>query len=193
MAEETIQDLIYRERAKIATIDDHHEWVNSVAKEIDRNTQMHLAADFDRIIRHLKKTYSLAGASSNNLFWEMTDAPIRVIFIPIAAGRYITLVNPAIQSLAGSDFKSIEACGSIPDDHYMVTRKSYAVISGYTLENEFATFTFGSKDADLGPHPALTAYNRYEWVVQHEMDHFDGITIKDKGTLFDLNSLMELV
>ena len=47
----------------------------------------------------------------------------------------------------------------------------------------------GSRDLDVGDDPVIGMYYK-EWVIQHEMDHLDGITIRDKGTLFDLQELM---
>ena len=40
---------------------------------------------------------------------------------------------------------------------------------------------YGSKDYYAGEDPIYSSYSNPEWVIQHEMDHLEGITIQDKG------------
>jgi len=75
----------------------------------------------------------------------------------------------------------VEACGSVPNKVYIVRRKPYVLISGYTIEKERIELEYGSKDFYAGEDPIYSSYSNQEWVIQHEMDHLDGITIKDKG------------
>jgi peptide deformylase len=185
-----ISQMIKKHNVTIATIVNNIDWVITRAREIDLDNELFLARELDIIMKHFKKLYSFAGVSSNNMFWNLTQNPIRVIHIPISEGRYSTIVNPKVLKLEGKYFNSIEACGSVPENNYMVKRKPYVSISGYTLEKKYLELEYGSKDFDGGEEPVLSSYYYNEWVVQHEMDHLDGITVKDKGTLFDLNSLM---
>lgn len=105
--------------------------------------------------------------------------------------KYITLINPKILKLAGQDVQSIEGCGSIPEGSYVVNRKPFVSISGYTLKKEYIELEYGSIDYIADKEPVFATYSNKEWIVQHEMDHLDGITIKDKGALFDFNKLMK--
>ena len=60
-----------------------------------------------------------------------------------------------------------------------------------TLEKKYTELEYGSKDYDAGENPVLFLYHHREWIIQHEMDHLDGTTIKDIGILFDFNSLIQ--
>ena len=75
----------------------------------------------------------------------------------------------------------MEACGSIPNKVYIVRRKPYVLICGYTIEKERIELEYGSKDFYAEEEPIYSSYVNPEWVIQHEMDHLDGITIQDKG------------
>lgn len=176
--------------ARIATINAEANWVNAKATEIDLDAQFHLAIILDRIMRYFRQQHFFAGISSNNIFWKLTQKPIRAMLIP-GEKKYITLLNPKILKLAGPDVQSIEGCGSIPDINYVVKRKPFVAVSGYTLKKDYVELEYGSKDYIADKEPVFASFNTKEWIVQHEMDHLDGITIKDKGTPFDFNSLME--
>ena len=83
--------------------------------------------------------------------------------------------------LEGQENKYVEACGSIPNKVYIVKRKPYVSISGYTVEKQYIELEYGSKDYYAGEDLIYSSYSNKEWVIQHEMDHLDGITIKDRG------------
>ncbi len=176
--------------AQIATIVDHENWVKTRAREIDPDSELSRLADIvDNIMRYFKVLCNFAGVSSNNVYWTLTQTPIRLIYVPITEGECITLVNPEILKLEGKKFFSVEGCGSIPDDNYIVTRKPYVSVSGYTLKREYIELEYGSRDQDMGEEPVLLSYCYKACIIQHEMDHLDGITIKDKGTLFALETV----
>ena len=174
----------------IATILEHEDWVKARARELDLNTEWHLAVKLDQIMQYYRALHRFAGASSNNIKWNQTRTPIRVVHIPTSEQRYITIVNPEVIALDGKNINSIEACGSIPDQHYEVKRKSYIFISGYSMEKRSIKLEYGAVDGEADKNPKISSYNDKATIVQHEMDHLDGITIKDKGRLFDLNKLM---
>lgn len=165
----------------IATIFDNNDWVRSKAREINLDKELHLAIDLDRVMRHMRDLYKFVGVSSNNIYWNLTQEPIRQIFIPTTERKYISVINPEILKLEGQENKCVEACGSIPNKVYIVKRKPYVLICGYTLEKEYIELEYGSKYYYIGEDPIYSAYSNPEWVIQHEMDHLDGITIQDKG------------
>jgi peptide deformylase len=111
----------------------------------------------------------------------LTRSPIRQILIPTTGRNYISLINPEILKLEGQENSYVEACGSVPKKVYIVKRKPYVLISGYTIERERIKLEYGSKDFYAGEDPIYSSYSNPEWVIQHEMDHLDGITIQDKG------------
>jgi peptide deformylase len=166
---------------RIATIVDNNDWVKTKAREIDLDKELHLAKDLDRIMRHIRDLYKFVGVSSNNIYWKLTKAPIRQILIPTTERKYISVINPEILKLEGQENNYVEACGSVPNKVYIVRRKPYVLISGYTIEKQRIELEYGSKDFYAGEDPIYSSYSNQEWVIQHEMDHLDGITIKDKG------------
>jgi peptide deformylase len=167
---------------KIATIVDNNDWVKTKAREIDLDKELQLAKDLDRIMRHFRDLYKFVGVSSNNIYWNLTQAPIRQILIPTTERKYVSVINPEILKLEGQKNNYVEACGSVPNKVYIVRRKPYVLISGYTIEKQHIELEYGSKHYYAGEEPIYSSYSNKEWVIQHEMDHLDGITIKDKGT-----------
>ncbi len=57
---------------------------------------------------------------------------------------FVTLINPKYQRLAGRSVNSAERCGSIPDQTFVVKRKTYVVISGYDLDGDAIELEYGS-------------------------------------------------
>ena len=186
-----ISEILENHGVEIATLENHHDWVKRKARSIDLEREMHLAIELDQIMRYFKELYGFAGVSSNNIYWNLTEVPVRVMYIPVAQRRYQTIINPGYLELTGKEISNVEACGSVPDNsNYVVKRRPYVSIGGYTLEKEYIELEYGSKDYDAGEYPVLFSYHHREWIIQHEMDHLDGVTIKDTGLLFDLKSLI---
>ena len=176
---------------EIATLENHYNWVKTRAREIDLETEMHVVIKLDQIMHYFRDLYKFAGVSSNNIYWNLTETPIRVMLIPVAQRRYQTIINPKYLELTGKEISNVEACGSVHDNNnYVIKRKPYVLISGYTLEKKYTELEYGSKDYDAGEYPELSSYHHRGWIIQHEMDHLDGTTIKDIGILFDFNSLI---
>jgi peptide deformylase len=167
--------------ARIATITDDYGWVKTKAREIDLEKEFQLAVKLDAIMRLFRETQKFVGVSSNNIFWNATETPIRQILIPTAEQSYITVINPVVLKMEGEDNDYVEGCGSIPGRVYIVKRKPYVSISGYTLEKQYIELEYGSKDYYAGGQPIFSSYSRKEWIIQHEMDHLEGITIQDRG------------
>jgi peptide deformylase len=184
-----LRELREQNDVRLATIADDNDWVKTPAREIDLDNEMDLAGLLDEIMRYFREKHLFVGVSSNNIHWNLTPSPIRQILIPTEKRRYLSLINPKILKLAGKDIPCVEACGSIPRGNYLVKRKSYVLISGYTLEKEYIEMEYGSKRHDRTEGPMLTTFRNKEWIIQHEMDHLRGITIKDIGTPVDLKKL----
>ncbi|HUH65703.1 MAG TPA: peptide deformylase [Syntrophales bacterium] len=176
-----MQSMVEKYKLRVATIFDKTVWVKARAREIDLEKEMHLARDLDRVMQYFRGLYTFVGVSSNNIYWNRTPTPIRQILIPATERKYISLINPKIVKLEGQENKCAEACGSIPNKVYIVKRKPYVSISGYTLDKSYIELEYGSKDFYAGEDIIYSSYGNKEWVIQHEMDHLDGITIKDKG------------
>lgn len=184
-----IRELHEKYAVRLATIVDDNDWVRTPARELDLKSELDLAKLLDGIMRHFREKHLFVGVSSNNIHWSLTPTPVRQILVPTEKRRYISLINPKILKTAGRDIPCIEACGSIPRGDYLVKRKPYVRISGYTLERKYLELEYGSKRYAGGEEPVLTTFRNREWIVQHEMDHLLGITIKDKGTPVILKNL----
>lgn len=184
-----VRELQEKYDVRLATIVDDNDWVKTQAREIDLDSELDLAGLLDGIMRHFREKHLFVGVSSNNIYWNLTPTPIRQILIPTEKRRYISLINPKILKLAGKDIPCVEACGSIPRGNYLVKRKPYVLISGYTLEKQYIELEYGSKRHAGGERPVMTTFRNKEWIIQHEMDHLQGITIKDIGTPVDLKRL----
>jgi len=178
----TIREIQEKREVKIATVVDNRAWVKTKAIEIALDKELHLAVELDKVMRYLRELRKFVGVSSNNIYWNLTRTPIRQILIPTTERRYISLINPKILKLEGEDINCVEACGSIPGKVFVVGRKPYVSISGYTLEKQYIELEYGSKDYCTGGELIYSSYSNKEWIIQHEMDHLDGITIGDKGT-----------
>jgi peptide deformylase len=177
----TVREMVEKYGLRIATIVDDSGWVRTKAREIDLDKELHLAKDLDRIMRCMRDLYKFVGVSSNNIYWNLTQSPIRQILIPTTERKYICLINPEILKLEGQENNYVEACGAVPNKVYIVRRKPYVLISGYTIEKERIELEYGSKDFYAGDDPIYSSYSNKEWIIQHEMDHLEGITVKDKG------------
>ena len=187
----SISEILENYSVEIATFENHYDWVKTKARKIELEKEMYVANILDKIMHYFRDLYKFAGVSSNNIYWNLTETPVRVMLIPIAQRRYQTLINPEYLELAGKEINSVEACGSVPENNnYVVKRRTYVSISGYTLEKKAIELEYGSRDYDAGEDPVISSYHHREWVIQHEMDHLDGTTIKDIGVLFDFNSLI---
>ncbi|HVO66363.1 MAG TPA: peptide deformylase [Syntrophales bacterium] len=177
-----ISEIRDKYEVKVATVVDDSAWVKTRASEIDPDKELHLAVELDGIMRLFRKLRNFVGVSSNNIYWNLTRTPIRQILIPTPERDYVSLINPKILKLEGEDINCVEACGSVPGKVFVVRRKPFVSISGYTLEKQYIELEYGSKDHCMGGELIYSSYSNKEWIIQHEMDHLEGITIADKGT-----------
>jgi peptide deformylase len=78
----------------------------------------------------------------------------------------IPYINPETIQTEGKPSLLVEGCLSLPDKFYNVLRYDAITISFVTLQNEKEKLRFTGFDAQ---------------VIQHEIDHLNGVLISDKG------------
>jgi peptide deformylase len=88
--------------------------------------------------------------------------PQRVVVADVGHGL-VAIVNPVIEDGKGSDRK-VEGCLSLPEIHVEIERSQQVVISGRTATGEDHTWECSGLMAR---------------VLQHEIDHLNGILIVD--------------
>ena len=92
------------------------------------------------------------------------------IFSALINEKWKCFINPLIFSKSSKTFLNIESCLSIPGKEYEVDRHD-AIVLKYIDEN-------GKKQTD-----GFRDFNAV--VIQHEVDHLNGITIADVGKLIE--------
>ena len=86
-------------------------------------------------------------------------------FVCEIENRSISLMNPRIAA-AGGQAEMIEGCLSLPDVHVNITRRDRLLVVGYDLKGQIKQFEF---------------QGLWARVIQHELDHLDGVLISDYG------------
>lgn len=176
---------------EVATIFDNNHWVKTKARILNIEKEIHIIKELDKIMRDSLHKYNFIGVSSNNIYWDLTDIPVRQILIPSpttneylpshSTNEYISLINPKILECNGKKYSFIESCGSIPNKCYNVERHSHILISGYNINNDFIQLKYGSKHFLSRYKMIYPLHRNKQFIVQHEIDHLDGITLQDKG------------
>ena len=87
------------------------------------------------------------------------------VFVSAIQGRQFCLANPEIQE-AGEPGEFVEGCLSLPDVRISVTRPEHIRVSGYDVR---------------GHKVGFSATGLWARVIQHELDHLNGILILDRG------------
>ena len=90
------------------------------------------------------------------------------IFTALVDNKWKVFINPIIFSKSAATFLSTESCLSIPGKEYHLLRHE-AIVLKYIDKN-------GKKQTD-----GFKGFNAV--VIQHEVDHLNGITIADIGNL----------
>ncbi len=124
-------------------------------------------ADLRDTLHEFRRTHGFGRGISAVQIGELT----RIIYIEIDGAAY-SLVNPEFVSLSEETFELWDDCFSFPDLLVRV-RRSVQVHLRYTNEH--------------GAVRELTASGAFSELLQHEMDHLDGILAIDRGV--DRNSL----
>lgn len=99
---------------------------------------------------------------------------LRVIVVDPSAGDVATeclvMINPVLVHTASSTFymvEEIEGCLSLPGQHFKVERCEVAKVRWQTLDGQYVVETFSKLPARI---------------VQHELQHLDGILLSDIGS-----------
>ena len=187
-------NLFKQYNVKPAIAEDHknlyyRDWVYSVARKIDITNpeDAALVRDLGIVMEQALRKYRWCAASSNNLHWNGTGNPIRVVMVPHPEdGTNIILVNPQNPEYGSREFINIEGCGSFPGHLYFVKRRSSARVCAYMLDEtgfslvclEYGIMDFEDDGRKLPSN--LERKLRDVSYVQHEIDHLDGIVIAKK-------------
>ena len=97
-------------------------------------------------------------------------APVRVVFVEIKGKQRWVMVNPEITDVGSEDFLVWDDCFSFPNLLVRVTRAYRATLSYQDLDGESHTMELEGPMAEL---------------LQHEIDHLDGILAVDRASGLD--------
>jgi len=148
----------------------HKDWLLHKAKNIDTNKGLKRVKALDKIMRGFMTRYGWRGASSNNVYWNGTKVPIKLIVVPRPRDdRLVTLINPKYKELRGQQVIATEYCGSIPNKPFLVARFPIAIVE-CTLINGNSTI--------MDYNFLLSTRNSI--ILQHEIDHLKGVLISHK-------------
>lgn len=183
--EDIIEELFEKYDVKVAVASEGHEdWVRSKAEEVNLNdsSQVSLVKDLNTIMTEFVNAFGYPGVSSNNLFWNGTEKPIRVILVKDPQRENdLTLVNPIIKKYYGNEYISIEGCASFPNRTYIVRRSQSVNLEATLFDNG------NFKPVELTFESVLPNYSKMKVgtilkmlpspIVQHEVDHINGIVL----------------
>ena len=83
----------------------------------------------------------------------------------------LILLNPTVIRKLQGHYKNKEGCLTIPGEVYKVSRYKSIIVENYTRTGTMYSLSASNKK--------LSA------CLQHEIDHLNGLCIKDKGTKYD--------
>jgi len=87
------------------------------------------------------------------------------VFVALLGGRYLCLTNPVVQD-KDEPGEFLEACLSLPGVRVKVLRPERLHVTGYN---------------QCGRRVSLGATGLWARVIQHELDHLNGVLILDRG------------
>lgn len=124
-----------------------------------------IADDLRDTLRVAKEKYKMGRA----LAAPQIGAPVRIVFVAIDKQRW-TMINPEITDVGPDDFPVWDDCFSIPNLLVRVNR-AYQITVSYT---------------DLkGKQHAMPLEGPMAELLQHEIDHLDGIMMLDRPSGLD--------
>jgi len=124
-----------------------------------------VADDLRDSLAAAKKKYKMGRAMAA----PQIGAPVRIVFIQIDKQRW-TMVNPEITDVGPQDFLVWDDCFSFPNLLVRVTRAYQATVSYTDLKGKERTLQLEGPMAEL---------------LQHEIDHLDGILALDRASGVD--------
>jgi len=167
----------------------YEEWVYSKARHVnlEEKTERLLVRRLSELMEAYRAEQEWGAVSSNNIYWDATDMPIRIIQIPDPEDHYLTFVNPKIQKLDGGPVMITEACGSLPGIYFLVPRFAYTIVEGEVVEDNFRlrSLDYGG---NVKPYtmkiPVEHLSEAYSSAfAQHECDHLDGKIVSERTYL----------
>jgi peptide deformylase len=124
-----------------------------------------VADDLRDTLTAARKKYKMGRAMAA----PQIGAPIRMVFMQVGQERW-TLVNPEITDVGPDDFLVWDDCFSFPELYVRVTRAYQATLTYQDLKGKPHTMSLEGPMAEL---------------VQHEIDHLDGILAVDQASGLD--------
>lgn len=117
---------------------------------------------------------SAGGFASNQLGFDS----VRVVIIRMDSGKYQIFNNPIIEPIEadGQDIQR-ESCFSIPEFSAAVKRWKSIKVTWMTEFGEVKTGTMTGSEARI---------------LQHEIDHLDGILINDRAPMFGTSKIKKI-
>lgn len=123
-------------------------------------------ADFDKKLQKLAKDMEMAVNKANGVGLAAPQVGIsKRIFLAKINNRFIVMVNPEITSFSFDTIVMEEGCLSLPDRWGMVRRPREVIIKFQDLSGKEMKLELEGLEARI---------------VQHELDHLDGILFIDK-------------
>jgi peptide deformylase len=124
-----------------------------------------IADDLRDTLRAAKEKYHMGRA----LAAPQIGAPVRIVFVETQKQRWV-MVNPEIVDVGSDDFTVWDDCFSFPDLLVRVTRAYRITVTYQDLKAKSHTLELDGPMAEL---------------LQHEIDHLDGIVALDRATGLD--------
>lgn len=107
-------------------------------------------------------------SNSQGLSAIQIGVPIRIAVVKIK-GKMIDIINPSLIFTFGKQ-KSNESCHSLNNDRFLLTRPLLGIVRYYDR--------YGKKHY-------MFLGKRYIRLINHEIDHMDGILINEKGKPYE--------
>src|SRR2546429_8286781 len=120
-----------------------------------------IADDLRDTLRAAKEKYKMGRAMAA----PQIGAPVRIVFVQMDKQRW-TMINPEITDVGPEDFLVWDDCFSFPNLYVRVSRAYTATLSYTDLKGKQHTMPLEGPMAEL---------------LQHEIDHLDGILALDRG------------
>lgn len=147
----------------IVTFDTEGHELNKIARQVDFNSDP-IEEWIATLMEHMEeyKGVGIAGpqAGINAQIAIVKNTPTNIV-----------LLNPKIVQKRFGAYKNKEGCLSIPGEVYKVPRYSSIVIENHTRNG--ASYMLSTSNKKLSA------------CIQHEIDHLNGLCIKNKGKKYD--------
>ena len=134
--------------------------LRSRAQEVPEIQNIHFEL-IEKMKKAMKKNHG-CGLAANQI-----GVPDRIIVVEVSRNKITAMINPVIIEASESTDLDIESCLSVP--------KVYAPVQRHTdIKVEFQDFSGSKQVKDFKGRSAR--------IIQHEVDHLDGIFFFDKAT-----------